>query len=128
MRVARFSYDCVMVNPIGANYMQRTSVEAKQRVRTFYGEVLGWGRQEINPSFEVYSCSDEITYGVQYVEEGVATLTDDQFRSATWMSIRADDRESLVARIKEFGVHVIEEMSDDQNFFFQAPGGQVYVC
>lgn len=117
-----------MVNPIGANYMQRTSVDSKEHVRSFYGDVLGWERNEISPSFEVYSCSDEITFGVEYLDAGSATLTEEQFRSATWMSIRADDRDDLVARIKKFGVHEFAEISDEKNFFFQAPGGQVYVC
>ncbi|MHC4956321.1 MAG: hypothetical protein ACYTGZ_20965 [Planctomycetota bacterium] len=117
-----------MANPISVNYMQRASVDEKERVREFYGAVLGWEVQEIHPGLDIFSCSDAITYGVQYLASDAVTLTDQQYLGATWMSIKADDRGELVPRIKAFGVTELPEQSDDNNFFFQAPGGQVYVC
>lgn len=117
-----------MPNPISVNFMQRTSDEVKDRVRAFYGGVLGWEMSEIHPSLDIFSCSEEITYGVQYVPSDRVPLTDEQFLGATWMSIKADDREDLVTRIKAFGVTELTAQSDESNYFFQAPGGQVYVC
>jgi hypothetical protein len=117
-----------MPNPISVNYMQRTSDELKDRVRGFYAGVLGWEMSEIHPRLDIFSCSDEVTYGVQYVPADRVPLTAEQFLGATWMSIKADDREDLVARIKAFGVTEIPEQSDEHNYFFQAPGGQVYAC
>ncbi|MHC4960187.1 MAG: VOC family protein [Planctomycetota bacterium] len=117
-----------MANPIGVNYMQRTSVENRDRVREFYGVVLGWERQEINAGLDIFSCDGGITYGVRYLPAGESVLTDEQLLGATWMSIKADDRGELVARLRDFGVTELPEQSDDNNYFFQAPGGQVYVC
>jgi len=117
-----------MANPISVNYMQRASFEDKERVREFYGAVLEWELQEIHPGLDIFSCSDEITYGIQYGPADRITLTDQQYRSATWMSIKADDRSQLVARIKAFGVTELPEQSDESSYFFQAPGGQVFVC
>ena len=117
-----------MVNPISVNYMQRTDVEKKERVRAFYRDVLGWELQQISAGLDIFSCSDEITYGVQYLPAESDALTDEQFLGATWMSIKADDRNELVAKIRAFGVTELPEQSDENNYFFQAPGGQVYVC
>ena len=117
-----------MANPISVNYMQRTSVEGKERVREFYGDVLGWELNEINAGLDIFSCSDQLTYGVRYLPAAEVALTDEQYLGATWMSIRADERSELVARIKAFGVTELPAQSDENNYFFQAPGGQVYVC
>jgi predicted enzyme related to lactoylglutathione lyase len=114
-------------NPISVNYMQRTSAENKERVRAFYGDVLAWELEEIHPGLDIFSC-EEITYGVQYLPPDKVLLSNEQFRSATWMSIKAEDRKALIAKMKQFGVTELPEQSDDNNFFFQAPGGQVYVC
>ena len=117
-----------MANPIGVSYMQWTSVQEKERVREFYGEVLGWELQEVNAELDVFSYSDEITYGVGYLPSEKVALTAEQYVGSTWMSIRPDDRSQLVARIKAFGVTELPEHSNENNYFFQAPGGQVYVC
>jgi len=117
-----------MANPISVNYMQRASAEEKERVRTFYGDVLGWELQEIHAGLDIFSCSDELTYGVQYVPADKVALTAQQYLGATWMSIKAEDRTELVAKIQEFGVTELPEQSDENNYFFQAPGGQVYAC
>ena len=118
-------YVGTMGNPICVNYLQRTATENKASVRVFYGDVLGWECSEIHHGLDVFS-SGEQTYGVRYV--GSAPLTDEQYRAATWLSIRADDRAALVAKIQTFGVTELPEQSDENNYFFQAPGGQVSVC
>jgi len=117
-----------MSNPIGVNYFQSANAAEKERIRAFYGTVLGWERNEINPGLDIFSCSEEITYGVRYLPADQLTLTDAQYSRSTWMSIRADDRDALVARIKEFGVTDLPDHSDENNYFFQAPGGQIYAC
>jgi len=117
-----------MPNPISVNYFQKASADEQGRIRAFYGTVLGWEVREINPALDIFSCSEEITYGVRYLPADQLTLTAEQYGASTWMSIRADDRGELVARIKEFGVTELPEQSDENNFFFQAPGGQVYAC
>ena len=117
-----------MPNPISVNYFQKANAGQRKRIRAFYGTVLGWEMREINPALDIFSCSEEITYGVRYVPADQLALTDEQYIGSTWMSIRADDRAELVAKIKEFGVTELPEQSDENNFFFQAPGGQVYAC
>jgi len=114
-----------MANPISVNYFQRAAAAEKARVRGFYGEVLGWERSEINENLDVFA-NGEQTYGVRYLPE--APLTDEQYRAATWLSLKPDDRADLVARLKAFGVTELPERSDENNFFFQAPGGQIYAC
>ncbi|MHC4960183.1 MAG: VOC family protein [Planctomycetota bacterium] len=117
-----------MANPISVNYMQRANVESKDRVRAFHSDVLGWELSEINPVLDIFSCDGGITYGVRYLPADEVPLTEQQYLGATWMSINADDRGALVARLQDFGVTELPEQSDDNNYFFQAPGGQVYVC
>jgi len=117
-----------MSNPISVNYFQKARADAKERIRAFYGEVLGWEMREINPDLDIFSCSEEITYGIRYLSADQVALTDEQYAGSTWMSICAEDRSALVAKIKEFGVTELPEQSDENNFFFQAPGGQVYAC
>lgn len=71
-----------MANPISVNYFQRTSVERKARVREFYRGVLGWELNEINTGLDIFSCSDEITYGIRYLPADRIALTDEQYRLA----------------------------------------------
>ena len=46
-----------MANPISVNYMQRASVEHKERIREFYRDVLDWELNEIKATLDIFSSS-----------------------------------------------------------------------
>ncbi len=116
-----------MSNSISINYFQKASEKRKAEIRTFYGDILGWRMQEVNSGMDIFSFDEKSTYGIQYVNADDEWLDDKEFTKSTWMSIKSDDRDSLISKMKEFGVTEMPEISDANNFFFQAPGGQVYV-
>ena len=115
-----------MANVIGPNFFQKALKSEKARIRGFYQDIIGWKLNEVNPDMDIFSFSEEATYGIQYTDDTQSLLTESEFGKSTWLAIKAEDRAELVAKIKEFGVTELAEMSDDNNFFFHAPGGQVY--
>lgn len=116
-----------MPNAININYFQKAAAKDKARIQEFYGNVLGWERKEVSPDLDIFSFDEKSTYGIQYSDDEAEWLEDKLYEKSTWMSLRTDEREALLARIKDFGVNEFPEQSNDRNYFFQAPGGQVYV-
>ena len=112
---------------MGSNYFQRASLREKDRVREFYGNVLEWELNEIHEGLDIFGAESGTTYGVQYTEDDQAVLTEEQFFKSTWLSLRCEDRTSLIEAIRRLGVTELPDQSDENNFFFHAPGGQVYV-
>ena len=116
-----------MENTISINYFQKAGVGLKARIREFYGEILGWKLEEVSPRLDIFTFAEASTYGVQYTDDHHSVLSDEGYRKSTWLSIRSERRDELVESIKRFGVEELLEQSDESNYFFQAPGGQVYV-
>lgn len=116
-----------MTASLSKNYFQKAKLGLKTKIRTFYRDIIGCELDEVNPNLDIFVFPDKETYGVMYTEADDFVLSDDEYKKSTWMSLSSPDRDNFIKEIKNLGVEEIPENSDENNFFFQAPGGQVFV-
>jgi catechol 2,3-dioxygenase-like lactoylglutathione lyase family enzyme len=114
----------------------RVRREERDRIRTFYRDVLGC---KLNREFDdkddfrlgddfyisfIYASGRAVaadkgaTYGAD------SALSDDDFMKAIFLELKTDDVQGLRQRITAFGVRVLDV--PDPHLYFQAPGGQVF--
>jgi len=110
---------------MGHNLKVQVAQRERPRARAFYAELLGADElPSPSPSMELFRLSDGTTIGVYYVEDGQA-LSEESYRSATWLEIETSDITALMSRLRALGVKEID-YTDREHFYFHAPGGQVF--
>jgi catechol 2,3-dioxygenase-like lactoylglutathione lyase family enzyme len=94
----------------------------RERLRKFYGEVLGCKVMTKSDSFDLVRLGPDFYIGVAYDPQA---LNDSDAQKAIWLEIRVDDPAGLKQKILAFGIKQLE-FWDKEHFYFQAPGGQVF--
>jgi catechol 2,3-dioxygenase-like lactoylglutathione lyase family enzyme len=90
----------------------------KDRIRSFYRDVLGAAITREGDQKDDVRLGDDFYIAFLYEDEGVA-LDEDGY-----LELKVDDVEDMRQRIVAFGVRVLEV--PDPHLYFQAPGGQVF--
>jgi catechol 2,3-dioxygenase-like lactoylglutathione lyase family enzyme len=90
----------------------------KDRIRSFYRDVLGAAITREGDQKDDFRRGDGFYIAFLYEDEGVA-LDEDGY-----LELKVDDVEDMRQRIVAFGVRVLEV--PDPHLYFQAPGGQVF--
>jgi catechol 2,3-dioxygenase-like lactoylglutathione lyase family enzyme len=121
---------------LGNHSAVRVRRTERERIRRFYGDVLGC---RITREFDdkddfrmgdgfhiafLYESGDgqEADKGVTYA--AAEALSDDDFLKAIFLELKADDVQEMRRKITAFGVRVLDV--PDPHLYFQAPGGQVF--
>jgi hypothetical protein len=120
---------------LGNHSAVRVRRAERERIRKFYGDVLGCQLtrtlddkddvrmgDDFHIAFLYASGRDEVDEGVSYAAEDA--LSDDDFLKAIFLELKADDVEAMRQKIVAFGVRVLTV--PDVHLYFQAPGGQVF--
>lgn len=121
---------------IGNHVAVRVARSERERIRAFYGEVLGCKLMRTFDDKDDFRMGDDFYLAFLYdsgrgveVDRGVSyapddALSDADFLKAMFLELKADDAGAMRRKIVEFGVRVLEV--PDPHLYFQAPGGQVY--
>lgn len=106
------------------NHLKATSHSSqREKVRSFYKDILQCEMlTSPRPDFDIFQFQNNTFYGVFYTED---CLTDKDHVKATWLEIKTKDVQKLKNEVIKFGVTEID-YADKANFYFQAPGGQVF--
>jgi catechol 2,3-dioxygenase-like lactoylglutathione lyase family enzyme len=120
---------------LGNHSAVRVRRAERDRIRTFYGDVLGCTiTRELDDkddlrmgdgfyiAFLYESGGQEVDKGVAYATEDA--LSDDDFLKAIFLELKTDDVEEMKQKIVSFGVKILDV--PDPHLYFQAPGGQVF--
>jgi catechol 2,3-dioxygenase-like lactoylglutathione lyase family enzyme len=94
----------------------------RDRVRRFYGDVLGCRVTVKSNSMDLLQLGTDFYIGVVYDDNA---LSDVDRLNTIWLELLVDDPEGLKEQILEFGCKEVE-FWDKEHFYFQAPGGQVF--
>jgi catechol 2,3-dioxygenase-like lactoylglutathione lyase family enzyme len=100
----------------------RVPQNLRQKIRQFYGDVLGC---------EITKQTDDVDYVRMGDNFFVAFLYDDgalsepEWLRSIWLEIKADDVLAAKKKILAFGVKEVTSR-DKSHLYFQAPGGQVF--
>jgi hypothetical protein len=110
---------------LGNHLKLQVAEEYRDRVRSFYADVLGWSAIPAPaPDLFLFQIPDGEIVGVFFVPADQA-LTEAQHLAGTWLEIMTDDVDALLARLRTAGVKEIEYF-DKTHFYFQSPGGPVF--
>ena len=94
----------------------------KDRIRTFYRDVLGCEITRASDQKDDVRLGDDFYIAFLYEDEDVA-LDESDFLKAIYLELKADNVDEMRQKIVAFGVKVLEV--PDPHLYFQAPGGQV---
>jgi len=110
---------------LGKHVKMQVAEEYRERVRTFYLDVLEWSAIPAPaPDILLFQIPDGEILGVFFVSAERA-LTEAQHLAGTWLEIMTDDVDVLLARLRASGVKEIEYF-DKTHFYFQSPGGPIF--
>jgi catechol 2,3-dioxygenase-like lactoylglutathione lyase family enzyme len=98
----------------------RVPRKEKDRIRRFYGDVLGCTITRESDQKDDFRMGDDFYIAFLYENEGVA-LDESGFLKAIYLELKADNVEETRQKIVAFGVKVLEV--PDSHLYFQAPGG-----
>lgn len=113
-----------MANVICGNHSAvRVPRRERDRIRTFYRDVLGCNIKRESEHKDDFCLGDDFYIAVLYENERVA-LDESGFLKTLYLELKTDNVEELRQRIVAFGVKVLEV--PDPHLYFQAPGGQVW--
>jgi len=106
------------------NHIRLTAaVSSREKIKKFYGEILGC---QIKPHpdkpTDIVQFPDGVFMGINYEKD---FLSENQALQGAWLELKTDDPAGMKEKLLNFGVREIE-YPDKSNFYFQAPGGQVY--
>jgi catechol 2,3-dioxygenase-like lactoylglutathione lyase family enzyme len=107
---------------LGNHSAVRVRRAEKDRIRKFYGDVLGCEMTRESDQKDDFRMGDNFYIAFLYENEGVA-LDESGFLKAIYLELMADNVEEMRQKIIAFGVKVLE--IPDPHLYFQAPGGQV---
>lgn len=107
---------------LGNHSAVRVRRAEKDRIRKFYGSVLGCKMTRESDQKDDFRMGDNFYIAFLYENEGVA-LDESGFLKAIYLELMADNVEEMRQKIIAFGVKVLEV--PDPHLYFQAPGGQV---
>ena len=94
----------------------------RDRIRTFYRDVLGGEITRDGDHKDDVRLGDGFFIAFLYEDEGVA-LDESGFMKAIYLELKTDNVEEMRQKIVAFGVKVLDV--PDPHLYFQAPGGQV---
>ncbi len=106
---------------LGENSKLSASLKNRERIRQFYGNILGC-EMILKDGVDLVRLGDNFHIGIRYEE---SFPTEEEMLKAIWLELRVDDPEGLKAKILAFGIKQID-FRDKAHFYFQAPGGQVF--
>jgi catechol 2,3-dioxygenase-like lactoylglutathione lyase family enzyme len=107
---------------LGNHSAVRVSRAEKDRIRTFYRDVLGCEITREGDLKDDIRMGDNFYIAFLYEDEGV-TLDESDFLKAIYLELKTDNVEEMRRKIVAFGVKVLDV--PDPHLYFQAPGGQV---
>jgi uncharacterized protein YndB with AHSA1/START domain len=112
---------------LGADAALFVAPSERERVRAFYGEVLGCTLTKSNDAVDVFQLGGDFYLATVYggAPHRGAPLPPADAARAIWLELRAADPHALRARLGAFGVTQLET-PDAAHLYFQAPGGQVF--
>jgi len=94
----------------------------KEKIRTFYRDVLGCTITREGDQKDDVRVGDSFYIAFLYENEGVA-MDESGFLKAIYLELKTDNVEEMRQKIVAFGVKVLDV--PDPHLYFQAPGGQV---
>jgi O-phosphoseryl-tRNA(Cys) synthetase len=112
----------VTVVSLGENLKLSALPSERNRIRLFYGDVLGCPLTKTAENADVFRLGATFYIGVIYED---SVLSDQEALRSAWLELRADHPEELKQKILNFGIKQIPHW-DKEHFYFQAPGGQAY--
>jgi catechol 2,3-dioxygenase-like lactoylglutathione lyase family enzyme len=107
---------------VGNHAAMRVSRSERERVRGFYGGVLGGTIVREGDRKDDIRLGDGFYIAFLYEDED-AVLAESDLLKATYLEVKPDNVEELRRSIVAFGVRVLDV--PDPHLYFQAPGGQV---
>lgn len=121
-----------MANTSHAEWGNHTKMIARPSVRarlqSFYRDVLGCdvgkGPQHVGgpPDTDLIRFPNGFTSVIHYYD---SALDETDLKKSIWLELLTDDAEQLAQKIRAFGIQPFEYFDQD-HFYFQAPGGQVF--
>jgi catechol 2,3-dioxygenase-like lactoylglutathione lyase family enzyme len=108
---------------IGNHSAVRVPRTDKDRIRSFYRDVLDCQVTRQSDQKDDFRLGDDFYIAFLYEDEGVA-LDEGDFSRAIYLELKADNVEEMRRNIVSFGVTVLDV--PDPHLYFQAPGGQVF--
>lgn len=114
----------------------RVRREERERIRKFFGDVLGAKLTRGFDDKDDFRIGDDFHIAFIYAAGSAAAadqgatygaeeaLRDDDFLKAIFLELKTDDVDTLRRKITDFGVRVLDV--PDSHLYFQAPGGQVF--
>ncbi len=115
-------YSEVNAVSLGTNMNLVVPPSERDRVRAFYRDVLGCRVTRASERIDKFEMRNGFYLGVVYAD---GAQSEEERRRSIWLELRTDHPEALRERILEFGARQID-FWDEEHFYFQAPGGQVY--
>ncbi len=107
---------------LGANSKIAALLSERERIQQFYRDVLGCD-VDFKPEADLIWLRPDFYLGVVYEDPAAG---ESQLLMAIWLELRVERPEELKEKILRFGVTTIEYPRDEDHFYFQAPGGQVF--
>jgi Glyoxalase-like domain len=107
---------------LGANSKIAALPSERERIQQFYRDVLGC-KVDTKPEADLIWLRPDFYLGVVYEDP---PASESQLLMAIWLELRVERPEELKEKILSFGVTTIEYPRDEDHFYFQAPGGQVF--
>jgi len=107
---------------LGNHSAVRVPRAEKDRIRTFYRDVLGCEITRASDQKDDVRLGDDFYIAFLYEDEDEA-LDESDFLKAIYLELKADNVDEMRQKIVAFGVKVLEV--PDPHLYFQAPGGQV---
>jgi hypothetical protein len=92
----------------------------QDRIRKFYGDVLGCKPRVTNDEVDRFQLGD-VHFCFVWQD---SALDESSFLKATYLELLTDNTEQMKQKILAFGVKQLDV--PDAHFYFQAPGGQVF--
>jgi uncharacterized protein YndB with AHSA1/START domain len=112
---------------LGGDAALLVSPAERERVRSFYREVLGCPMTKSNERVDVFQLGADFHLATVYggAPHRGEPLPPADARRGLWLELAARDPSALRARLGAFGVTELET-PDREHLYFQAPGGQVF--
>jgi catechol 2,3-dioxygenase-like lactoylglutathione lyase family enzyme len=107
---------------LGNHAALRVPRREKERIRTFYRDVLGCRIVREGDEKDDFCLGGDFYIACMYEDEDVA-LDEFGFLKAIYLELMTDNVDEMREKIVAFGVKVLDV--PDPHLYFQAPGGQV---
>jgi catechol 2,3-dioxygenase-like lactoylglutathione lyase family enzyme len=106
---------------LGNHSAVRVARSERDRIRRFYGDVLGCTLVRAGSYKDDFRLGGEFYFAFLYED---LALDASDFRLAIYLELKTSDVDGMRQRIVDFGVEVLDV--PDPHLYFQAPGGQVF--